>query len=642
MTPDRPLSLLGQRRFGPFFWTQFSGAFDDNLFKNALILLLAYSGAQLAGGIDSNILINLAAGLFVLPFFLFSATAGQLADKYEKSRLIRIIKLMEIVIMVLAALALILGNVWLLLAVLFLLGTQSAFFGPVKYGLLPQHLHEQELVAGNGLVEMGTFVAILLGTIGGGLLIAMGERGPWWVAGASILVAIAGYLLARRIPQTPAVDPGLKINWNLFSQTWRSIGFMRADRAVFLSIVGISWFWFFGALYITQFQNYTLLILGGNELVGTLLLATFSIGIGVGSMLCDRLAGQKVEIGLVPFGSIGLSVFAIDLYFAIPSGLGGAEQLIGPAAFLSEPWAWRVMIDIFGLSLFGGFYIVPLYALIQARSSKTHLSRIIAGNNILNALAMVIAALAGALLLGVAGLTIAETFLVVAILNAVVAIYIYQQVPEFLMRFLVWILIHTLYRVRVIDRDRLPEQGPAVLVCNHVSFVDALIIAGSCPVPIRFVMHHKIFRMPIMSFIFRTAKAIPVASKKEDPALLEQAMDRVAEELARGQIVCIFPEGALTPDGTMQTFKPGIERIIERSPVPVYPMALRGLWRSFFSRSGGRAFLKLPRGIYRRIELVIGGPVAPENVTAADLEARVARLHDQQMHDQKERLDEAG
>ena len=629
MTPDRPLSLLKQRRFGPFFWTQFSGAFNDNLFKNALILLLAYSGTQLASGIDNNILINLAAGLFVLPFFLFSATAGQLADKFEKSRLIRAIKVLEIVIMVLAAVALIIGNVWLLLTVLFLLGTQSAFFGPVKYGLLPQHLHEQELVAGNGLVEMGTFVAILLGTIGGGLLIAMGDRGPWWVAGASILVAIGGYLLARRIPLTPAVDPGLKINWNLFSQTYRLIGFMREDRAVFLSIVGISWFWFFGALYITQFPNYTLLILGGNELVGTLLLATFSIGIGVGSMLCDRLAGQKVEIGLVPFGSIGLSLFAIDLYFAIPPDLANSSELIGPVAFLSQPYAWRVMLDIFGLSLFGGFYIVPLYALIQARSSKTHLSRIIAGNNILNALAMVIAAVAGALMLGVAGLSIAETFLIVAVLNAVVAIYIYQQVPEFLMRFLVWILIHTLYRVRVINRDRLPEQGPAVLVCNHVSFVDALIIGGSCPVPIRFVMHHKIFKIPVMSFIFRTAKAIPVASRKEDSEMLEAAMNKVAEELENGQIVCIFPEGALTPDGELQPFKPGIERIVERSPVPVYPMALRGLWRSLFSRSDGRAFFKLPRGFHRKIELVVGEPVAPEHVTKDRLSAEVQALINQ-------------
>jgi len=631
MTPDRPFSLLRQRRFGPFFWTQFSGAFNDNLFKNALILLIAYSGSQLAGGMDNNILINLAAGLFVLPFFLFSATAGQIADKLEKSRLIRAIKLLEIAIMILAAVALVLGNVWLLLSVLFLLGTQSAFFGPVKYGLLPQHLHDQELVAGNGLVEMGTFVAILLGTIGGGLLIAIGDSGSWWVAGAAMLVAVAGYLIARGIPWTPAVDPGLKINWNPFTETINIIGFMRANRTVFLSIVGISWFWFFGALYLTQFPNYTHLILGGNELVGTMLLATFSIGIGIGSLLCDRMAGQKVEIGLVPFGSIGLSLFAIDLYFAVPTDALTGAGLIGPMAFLSEAWAWRVMIDIFGLSLFGGFYIVPLYALVQQRSRKSHLSRIIAGNNIINALAMVVAAVVGALLLGVAGLSIAETFLIVALLNVVVALYIYNQVPEFLMRFLVWILIHTLYRVRVINRQGLPEKGPAVLVCNHVSYIDALIIGGSCPVPIRFVMHHKIFRIPVMSFIFRTAKAIPVASKKEDPTMLEQAMDRVAGELADGQIVCIFPEGALTPDGEIQAFKPGIERIIERSPAPVYPIAVRGLWKSFFSRSGGRAFVKLPRGFHRRIELVVGEPVQPADVQASDLQERVQALRGEEI-----------
>jgi 1-acyl-sn-glycerol-3-phosphate acyltransferase len=626
MTPDRPLALLKQRRFGPFFWTQFSGAFNDNLFKNALILLIAYQGAQLAGGLDNNILINLAAGLFVLPFFLFSATAGQLADKFEKSRLIRAIKVLEIIIMLIAAVALVLGNVWLLLTVLFLLGTQSAFFGPVKYGLLPQHLHDQELVAGNGLVEMGTFVAILIGTIAGGLLIATGNAGPYWVASAVILVAIAGYLISRLIPWTPAVDPTLKINWNVFTETTKIIGFMRQNRTVFLSIIGISWFWFFGALYLTQFPNYTHLILGGNELVGTMLLATFSLGIGLGSMLCDRMAGQKVEIGLVPFGSIGLSIFAIDLYFAVPHAAMATEHLVGPVAFMAEPWAWRVMADIFLLSLFGGFYIVPLYALIQQRATRSVLSRIIAGNNILNALAMVIAALTGALFLGVAGLSIAETFLVVAVMNAVVALYIYNQVPEFLMRFLVWMLVHTLYRARAVNRNLLPDEGPAVLVCNHVSFVDALIIAAACPRPVRFVMHHRIFKIPVLSFIFRTAKAIPVASRKEDAAMLDQAMNRVAEELAAGQIVCIFPEGALTPDGEMQAFKPGIERIIERSPVPVYPMALKGLWRSMFSRSEGRAFFKLPRGFHRRIELVIGSPVPPEAVSAPDLQQQVAAL----------------
>ncbi len=626
MTPDRPFALLKQRRFGPFFWTQFSGAFNDNLFKNALILLIAYQGAQLATGLDNNILINVAAGLFVLPFFLFSATAGQIADKMEKSRLIRAIKVLEIGIMVMAAVALVLGNVWLLLGVLFLLGTQSAFFGPVKYGLLPQHLHEQELVAGNGLVEMGTFVAILLGTIAGGLLIATGAGGPMWVAGAVLLVAVAGYLLSRLIPWTPAVDPGLKINWNVFTETIKIVGFMRQKRAVFLSIIGISWFWFFGALYLTQFPNYTHVILGGNELVGTLLLATFSIGIGLGSILCDRMAGQKVEIGLVPFGSIGLSIFAIDLYFAVPYAAVATETLAGPMAFLSEPWAWRVIADIFLLSLFGGFYIVPLYALIQQRSKRSHLSRIIAGNNIINALAMVLAAVMGALFLGVFGLTIAETFLVVALMNVGVALYIYRQVPEFLMRFLVWILIHTLYRARTVNRELLPDEGPAVLVCNHVSYIDALVIAGSCPRPVRFVMHHKIFRIPVLSFIFRTAKAIPVAPRKEDPVMLEQAMDRVAEELADGQIVCIFPEGALTPDGEIHDFKPGIERIVERTPVPVYPMALKGLWKSMFSRSGGRAFFKLPRGFHRRVELVVGEPVAPSEVQAEALHDQVLAL----------------
>ncbi len=613
-------SLLAQRRFGPFFWTQFLGAFNDNVYKNALIILIAFG---LASAGDTDLLINLAAGLFILPFFLFSATAGQIADKYEKSQLIRLVKLCEIGIMALAAVALLLQSVWALLALLFLMGTQSTLFGPVKYGILPQHLRESELVGGNGLVEMGTFVAILLGTLLGGLLIGIEGRGPLWVGAVVLGVAICGYLASRRIPVAPAAAPDLQINWNPLTETWRNLNFLRTNRVVLLSVLGISWFWFFGATYLTQLPNYTRTTLGGNEQVVTLLLTLFSVGVGVGSLLCERLSGGRVELGLVPFGSIGLTVFAVDLFFAAPAGTGGA--LIGAAEFLTQPNAYRVMTDVVLLGLFGGFYIVPLYALIQARSEPSHRSRVIAGNNILNALFMVLSAILAGVTLG-QGLTIPQLFLLTAVLNAVVAIYIYTLVPEFLVRFVVWMLVHTIYRVNKSGMERIPEEGGALLVCNHVSFVDAMVIGGSVRRPTRFVMYHKIFQIPFLSWFFRTVKAIPIAPAKEDPALLEQAMEAIAQALDAGEIVCIFPEGQITQDGQMTAFRSGVEKIVERSPVPVIPMALSGLWGSFFSRRGGPAMGKLPRRLWSKIDLRVGEIVAPGVASAAGLQDQVLAL----------------
>ena len=622
MSANNQFSLLKQRRFGPFFLTQFLGAFNDNVFKNALIILIAFQTVGLASGVDT--LINLSAGLFILPFFLFSATAGQFADKYEKSRLIRLIKLLEIVIMIAAAIGFYMGNIPLLIGLLFLMGTQSTLFGPIKYGILPQHLKEEELVGGNGLVEMGTFLAILLGTMTGGILIGLAEVGVALVAIAVIIIACLGYLASRGIPIAAPVDPELRINWNPVTETWRNLNFIRGNRTVFLSVLGISWFWFFGAAYLAQLPNYTKLTLGGNEQVVTLLLTLFSVGIGVGSLLCERLSGHKVELGLVPFGSIGLTLFGIDLYFAAPDA-GFTGELLSAAGFLGTPGSWRVIMDILLIGLFGGFYIVPLYALVQQRSLPSHRSRVIAGNNILNALFMVVSAVMAILLLN-AGLSIPQLFLVMALLNALVAIYIYSLVPEFLMRFIVWILIHTVYRVQKEGLEQIPDEEPAVLVCNHVSFIDALVIAGCCRRPVRFVMHHRIFRIPVLSFVFRTAGAIPIAPAKEDPKMLEQAYERIAKALRAGEVVCIFPEGQITGDGEINSFRSGIERIIQRNPVPVIPMALRGLWGSFFSRRGGPAMRHWPRQFWSRIGLAVGTPSPPERVSANALQAVVAEL----------------
>ena len=617
-------SLLKQRRFGPFFLTQFFGAFNDNVYKNALIILIAFQPAGRGLG-DSNTLINLSAGLFILPFFLFSATAGQLADKYEKSRFIRRVKLLEIAIMSFAATAFHLGSIPMLIGVLFLLGTQATLFGPVKYGILPQHLREEELVGGNGMVEMGTFLAILLGTLTGGVLIGLPGNGEALVSVTVIAFACLGWLSSLGIPTAAAAAPDLRINWNPFTETWRNINFARGNRTVFLSILGISWFWLLGATYLAQLPNFTKATLGGNEEVVTLLLTIFSVGIGAGSLLCERLSGRQVELGLVPFGSIGLTVFGIDLFLSVP-GATVTGAALDAAGFLRSPGNARVLFDILLLGLFGGFYIVPLYALVQQRSEPSHRSRIIAANNIINALFMVFSALMAIVLINT-GLSIPQLFLVIAVMNAAIALYIYSLVPEFLMRFIVWLLIHTLYRIRKEGLEHIPDSGPAVLVCNHVSFVDALVIAGCVKRPVRFVMYHTTYKLPVLNFVFRTAGAIPIAPAREDPEMLARAYERISRYLDEGELVCIFPEGGLTPDGEMRTFRPGIEQIIRRNPVPVVPMALRGLWGSFFSRKGGAAMKgKLPRPLFYKIALALGPPVPPEAVSAAGLQERVAAL----------------
>ncbi|MBI3150236.1 MAG: MFS transporter [Betaproteobacteria bacterium] len=598
--------LLGQRRFAPFFWTQFLGAGNDNVFKFALTILVTYHAATWSS-YAPEVLVNAIAAVFILPFLLFSATAGQLADKFDKGKLIRLIKALEVLIMGIAWVGFADKSIALLFTALFLMGLHSTFFGPVKYAYLPQHLDEAELVGGNGLVEMGTFVAILAGTMLGGLLIRL-PGGEHYVAIATFAIAAAGLFMAQFVPRSSPPAPQLSINWNPFSETWRNLGFARQKRVVFLSILGISWLWFFGATFLTQFATFAKSNLSGDETVVTLLLAVFSLGIGLGSLLCERLSGHKVEIGLVPFGSIGMTVFAVDLYFASRSLDPGAA--VGFTAFLRETANWRVIADLFLLAMFSGFYSVPLYALIQARCAATHRSRIIAANNILNALFMIAAAGMGAALLA-AGVSIPVLFLLTGMLNALVAIYIYTLVPEFLLRFLAWLLIHSMYRLRLKGRDHLPEESAAVLICNHVSYVDALVIAAACPRPVRFVMDHRIFQTPLLGAIFRAMKTIPIAAEKEDAARKERAFQEIAQALQDGDLICIFPEGKLTPDGEMSTFKSGIMRILADTPVPVIPMALRGLWGSFFSRySEGKAFRRW-RGVFSRIELVVGAPWAP-------------------------------
>jgi len=629
MSQQSQFRLLGARRFAPFFWTQFLGAMNDNVFKVAFTSLVTYHAA-LFEGVDPHSAAFLISAIFIAPFVLFSATSGQIADKIEKSRLIRLVKSLEIAIMLIGLGGFALHSATLLYVGTFLMGLHSTLFGPVKYAYLPQHLDQAELVGGNGLVEMGTFVAILLGTLLGGELagFARGDGtlvGPFYVGVACVAIAVAGRVVSQRVPLSPAPQPDLRINWNPFTETWRNLMLARERRVVFLSLLGISWLWFLGATFLTSFFSFAKDVLGGDQNVVTLLLAVFSVGIGTGSLLCERLSGRHVEIGLVPFGSIGMTVFAVDLYLATHGHTTGAT-LSGVPGFIEQPGHWRVLIDLFCVAMFGGFYSVPLYALIQSRSAPTHRARIIAANNILNSFFMIAASLLGVFMTQ-AGYTIPQLFLVVGLLNAVVAVYIYTLVPEFLLRFIAWLLVHTIYRLRRINAERIPEEGAAVLVCNHVSFADAVVLMAASPRPVRFVMDHNIFKVPLLSWFFRQAKAIPIAPLREDPEMLERAYDTVAAALADGDLVCIFPEGKITATGDVNPFKSGVQQIIQRTPVPVVPMALRGLWGSFFSRKGAPAMTRpFRRGILSKLELVVGEPVAPEAATPEGLQQMVLSL----------------
>lgn len=620
----RQLRLLGERRFAAFFWTQFLGALNDNVFKNALAILIIYRGLAM-GGLEPPQIVVLSAGIFIAPFALFSAFAGQLADRYRKPPLVRWTKLAEVGLMAGAAVGLVREDLPLLLAVLFLMGAQSSFFGPVKYSILPQLLHRDELVGGNALVGSGTFLAILLGTIIGGVLVGAEGVGVQLVAGAVCFFAVAGLLTSLAIPPLPAESPDLVLSWNPVQPLRETVRVTRENRTVFLSILGISWFWFFGSCFIALLPDYGKSLLRGDEYVVTTLLALFCVGTAAGSLLCERLSGRKVELGLVPIGSLGMTVAAVDLFLAGAPELPADTALRDLAAFASAPASWRIMADFVFIALFGGLYIVPLYSLVQQRSIASHRSRVIAGSNILGAIFMVASSLMLSGLLW-AGLNAPQVFAVIGAMNAAVAVYIYKTIPEFLYRFVAWVVANVMYRLRVVGLENVPEEGPAVLVCNHVSFVDWLIIASACDRPPRFVMYHGFGDMPVLKWIFRDAKVIPIAPAHESQDTLAAAFDRIAAELEDGNLVCIFPEGKLTRDGEMHPFRSGVERVIARTPVPVVPMGLKGMWGSFFSRHDDRALRQPFRRVWSRVSLVIGPPIEPADVTAARLARRVARL----------------
>lgn len=623
MSAHSQFALLKQRRFLPFFAVQSLGAFNDNVYRQAIIGLLFYLGIDDA---QRTLYTNLAPALFILPYFLFSAIAGQIAEKLEKQRLIVITTTIEIAVMTLAAIGFISENMPVLLVALFCTGLQSTLFGPVKYSILPAVLKPEELTGGNGLVEMGTSISILCGMLFGGLIFQIaGSYGPVAAATAVIVLALTGNLLARQIPRVDAGAPELPINWNPLPESLAIMRLTRRTPAVRNAILGVSWFWFVGTMLTAQLPSYAEINLGGEQPLYILALAVFSVGTGIGSLLCEKLSARTVEIGLVPLGAFGVSAFLLDLALARsgPAAVNGLDI----AGFLAQPGSARVLGDLLGIGLFTGLFVVPLFALIQSRTPKAELSRVIAGLNIQNSLFIVAAAMLGLLTQRWLGWSIPQLLLALAIANTLVAIWIFTLVPEFLMRLLSWLMVRTLYRLRPHGIEaHVPDEGAALIVCNHVSYMDALILAATLPRPVRFVMYYKIFNMPVLRWIFHTAKAIPIAGAREDPALMQRAFDRIDDALADGELVCIFPEGALTTDGAIAAFRGGVARILARRPVPVLPMALRGMWTSMWSRRDSRLHrMRLPRRFRAPIEVIAGAPLSAD-IGADTLRSQVVAL----------------
>ncbi|MHB9137816.1 MAG: acyl-[ACP]--phospholipid O-acyltransferase [Victivallaceae bacterium] len=580
------MELFKTRRFLPLFVTQFMGAFNDNFFKNALLILITFKLASTHDPGYAAIMLNIATGIFMLPFFLFSATAGQLADKYDRAVITRILKIVEIILMSTAAIAILLIS-WqgapaffktpaILLFILFGMGTHSTFFGPIKYALLPQHLKENELIAGNAYVEAGTYLAILGGTSCGSIMI-MWHYGEIIVGAGLVAVAVCGYLASRRIPASQPFSPELKINYNFIHETIIILKSIRKQQTIFRCVLGISWFWSIGALLLTQLPAFCKNVLGGDETVVTFFLIVFTLGIGTGSVLCNRLLRGLVQTTFVPIGALGMSLFIGDLYFACGGVVHGAAALLPLHEFIHTFACWRLAFDMFMLAGCGGVFIVPLYALLQHRADPVETARVIAGNNIVNALFMVAAALAVVGLLAL-HLTIPEIFLVTALANLLVAVYICLLLPDALYRSLFRTGLYLLFRVEVKNLENYNKAGDRVLIiANHTSLLDGMLIAAFMPEKVTFAINTQMAKKWWVKIGLALVEAFPMDPGK--PMAAKALITKIKENCK----CMIFPEGRITVTGALMKVYEGSGMIAEKSGAMVLPIRIDGAQYSKFS-----------------------------------------------------------
>lgn len=619
--------ITKDKRFFPLFWTQFLGAFNDNVFKNALVMLITFKSVQ-ALGLNSKTLVALCGGIFILPFILFSAVAGQIADKFEKNKVIRVTKYTELLFMALAVVGIYLQNFPFLIFVLFLMGAQSAFFGPLKYGVIPELLTKEELVKGNAFVSMGTFIAILLGTILGGMS-AVGDNAQTLLPIYIIILAIAGILASKKIVTTEAKDPAIKIDFSLLRPTLDIVRITKENRRVFTFVLSISWYWFLGAAILSLIPPMVKDILMGSEQVGTMFLGLFTVGMGLGSLFTEKISLGEPDIGLINFSFLAMSLALVDLFFSLNTWSSyhtfEATTLFTIREFLQKEGAIRVTLDMLVLAFFGGSYIVTLYSLIQIESDKKKMARVVAGNNIWNALFMVLAAVS---VMGFHSLkfSIAQIFLVLGGLNFVAGLWFYLKDGYWAWRFLFYIFVKFKYKVRIHGLENIPTDRPCVVICNHQSFIDWGILMAVFRRPLRFVIDHVHYYNPLLTWLFKTGKLVPIATKKDNEEVLNSAYDMISDHLQNDQMVLIFPEGWLTGDGNLKKFQPGVLKILNKDPVDVLPVGITGLWESWSSRGGKGAFKGLPNLKRREIHLHIGKPISAQEYESESARQKISEM----------------
>lgn len=617
--------LFFSRRFFPFFIVQFFGAFNDNLFKNAMLIYfsLMFSAQTL------SLYTNLAMALFILPMFIFSAWSGLVAESIEKKRLIVLLKIMEILIMSAGVFAFLWQQPWLMMGVLCLLGMQSAFFGPVKYGILPERLKAQELMLGNGLVEAGTFLAILTGTILGADLVARGFGQELqiisfkYLYAAMLSAAGIGLVAACFVPKQSSGKQEQLPPFKPWTQTKALLSYTYGQKPLFQAILANSWFWLLGAVLLTQIPQFSKDVLGANPQITTYLLALFSIGIGIGSIAAAKLTAGRIETGLSVLAAWLMLPFLLGIALSAGNS-ANVQSSLNFAQFYRQGDFWTVSILFFGMAFTGGMYIVPLYAKLQHQSEEGNKSRIIAANNIINSLAIVFISLFSVLILSILGLSMRSLFLIVSAAHIAVAVWLFRREPQYSLRLIAILMSYGFYRLRIVGKERLPQQGAALLICNHVSYMDSQIIIAASRRRVRFMIYYLIYRFKPLTWLFKSAGTIPIAGKRENAQIFNQAFDIVSESLKNGEQVLIFPEGKLTTDGEIGVFQRGAEFILKRDPVPVIPLYIDNLWGSFFSRHGG-LFKGKPRK-FRALISVYVGEALPPDANIDDMRAAVKQL----------------
>ncbi|MGH7927299.1 MAG: MFS transporter, partial [Candidatus Binatia bacterium] len=606
--------ILKNRGFFWFFWTQFLGAFNDNFYK-IIVTLMALDIPASAGG--GKHYIPLIGGLFILPFLLFSGYAGYLADVYSKKNVLVAVKCFEILAMSLGFLAFFLDRMEPMLAVVFLMGLHSTIFSPAKYGILPEMFSEQDLSRGNGMLEMSTFMAIILGTSLGGTIYEAWNDRLGWIGIVLVAIAVIGTLTSLGITKVPPSGAAKKFVPNPIAEIWQGAHTLYYDRTLWLTVMGISYFWFLGAFLQMGLPLYGKEILDLGETRISLLWTFTALGVGAGSLMAGRLSGDKIELGLVPLGAIGMGLFSMVLYYVTPS----------------FTWAG---ISLVLMGFFAGFFAVPLNALLQQRAEREAKGRLIATNNVFNTLGVLLAAVLLWVFVTPLQLSADLNIVVLSVLTFGMTFYVLRLLPDASLRFILWLLTHTLYRIRVAGEENIPLRGPALLVSNHVSFVDAILIGASMPRFIRFMLHREYYDNRWLNWFFRLMKSIPVVTTSRRGIV--DSLRRARQEIDAGQVVCIFAEGAISRTGHLLPFRRGFEKIVEGSNVPIIPVHLDQVWGSIFSFKDGRFFWKRPRLLPYPVTVSFGAPL-PSSATVQEVRQAVQELESEATRHRRQRRD---